>query len=243
MKIQDSVVLITGAAVRVGRAVALYLAERGAQIAFSYYLEDEPWQQTLEEIQALGVEAMAEQAEMRDAASIRHLVDATLERFGRIDVLVNNASVWLKSPFLEITEEAWDLALEVNLKGPFLCSQSVAPVMLEQGGGLIVNVTDLSAFQVWEGYAHHAASKAGLVALTKALAVELAPQVRVNAVAPGTVLLPDECPPQKRRWAEEKSLLGRVGCPEDVARTVAFLMESNFTTGSVYFIDGGRALV
>jgi NAD(P)-dependent dehydrogenase (short-subunit alcohol dehydrogenase family) len=115
--------------------------------------------------------------------------------------------------------------------------------MLEQGGGLIVNVTDLSAFQVWEGYAHHAASKAGLVALTKALAVELAPQVRVNAVAPGTVLLPDECPPQKRRWAEEKSLLGRVGCPEDVARTVAFLMESNFTTGSVYFIDGGRALV
>jgi NAD(P)-dependent dehydrogenase (short-subunit alcohol dehydrogenase family) len=243
MKIQDSVVLITGAAVRVGRAVALYLAERGAQIAFSYYLEDEPWQQTLEEIRALGVEAMAEQAEMRDAASIRHLVDATLERFGRIDVLVNNASVWLKSPFLEITEEAWDLALEVNLKGPFLCSQSVAPVMLEQGGGLIVNVTDLSAFQVWEGYAHHAASKAGLVALTKALAVELAPQVRVNAVAPGTVLLPDECPPQKRRWAEEKSLLGRVGCPEDVARTVAFLMESNFTTGSVYFIDGGRALV
>ncbi|MFP4345376.1 MAG: SDR family NAD(P)-dependent oxidoreductase [Anaerolineales bacterium] len=243
MKIQDSVVLITGAAVRVGRAVALYLAERGARIAFSYYLEDEPWQQTLEEIRALGAEALAEQAEMRDAASIRHLVDATRERFGRIDVLVNNASVWLKAPFLEITEEAWDLALEVNLKGPFLCSQTVAPVMLEQGGGLIVNVTDLSAFQVWEGYTHHAASKAGLVALTKAMAVELAPRVRVNAVAPGTVLLPDECPPQKRQWAEERSLLGRVGCPEDVARTVAFLMESDFTTGSVYFIDGGRALV
>lgn len=243
MKLQDSVVLITGAAVRVGKAVALHLAERGAHIAFSYYLEDEPWAETLEEIRTWGVKALAQQTEVRNAASVRNLVDATIEEFGRIDVLINNASIWLKSPFLEITEEAWDRALEVNLKGPFLCSQAVAPHMLRQRDGVILNVTDLSAFQVWKGYTHHAASKAGLVSLTKSMAVELAPTIRVNAVAPGTVLLPDECPPKKRNWAEQKSLLGRIGCPEDVARTMAFLIESDFTTGSVYFIDGGRALV
>lgn len=243
MKLKDSVVLITGGAVRVGRAVALYLAERGAHIAFSYYLEDEPWRATLDEIKAHGVDAIAVQAAVEHADSVQHLVDVTLEHFGRIDVLLNNASVWLKSPLMELSEKEWDRALDVNLKGPFLCSKAVAPIMLAQERGLILNITDISAFQIWEGYAHHAASKAGLVSLTKSLAVELAPHVRVNAIAPGTVLLPEDCPPQKERWAKEKSLLGRTGCPEDVARTVEFLMESDFTTGSVYFVDGGRALV
>ncbi len=243
MDIENTVILITGAAVRVGRAVALYLAKRGAHIAFSYYLDTEPWAQTLTDIEALGVQALAMQAEMRDKAAVCRLVEATQARFGHIDVLLNNASVWLKSPFLEITEADWDLAIDVNLKGPFLCAQAVAPVMLQQGRGLILNITDLSAFQVWPGYMHHAASKAGLVALTKYLAVELAPTIRVNAIAPGTVLLPDNAPPEKRAWAEEKSVLKRVGSPEDVARTVAFLIESNFATGGVYFMDGGRALV
>lgn len=242
MNLQQAVILITGAAVRVGRCTALYLAQQGASIAFSYYLDDEPWADTQAAIAACGVGALAVQANVRDAAQVRHLVEATLERFGRIDVLINNASVWLKAPLLEITEAEWDTALDVNLKGPFLLSQAVAPHMLQQGGGVILNITDLSAFQVWPGYAHHAASKAGLVALTKALAAELAPAIRVNAIAPGTVLLPDDCPPAKRQWAEEKSLLKRVGCPEDVARMAAFLIENDFTTGAVYFVDGGRSL-
>jgi len=243
MDIENAVVLITGAAERVGRAVALYLAERGAHIAFSYYLDVEPWQQTLTDIRAFGVDALAVQTEVCDKASVQQLVEATLARFGHIDVLLNNASVWLKAPFLDITEADWDLALDVNLKGPFLCAQAVAPIMLAQGNGLILNITDLSAFQVWPGYAHHAAGKAALVALTKSLAVELAPTIRVNAIAPGTVLLPDDAPPEKRAWAEEKSVLKRVGHPDDVARTVAFLIESDFSTGGVYFMDGGRSLV
>jgi NAD(P)-dependent dehydrogenase (short-subunit alcohol dehydrogenase family) len=115
--------------------------------------------------------------------------------------------------------------------------------MLKQDRGLILNITDLSAFQVWPGYAHHAASKAGLVALTKSLAVELAPAVRVNAIAPGTVLLQPDSPDEKIQWAVEKSLLKRVGTPQDVSQLVIFLMENDFTTGSVYFIDGGRSLV
>lgn len=243
MQIQDSVVLITGAAMRVGEAIAYHLAERGAHISFSYYQDHEPWQQALADLRALDVRAMATQVAMQNAASIRHLMQATLDAFGRIDVLINNASVWLKAPLLEITEADWDLALNVNLKGPFLLAQAVAPHMLAQGGGVILNITDLSAFQVWPEYAHHAASKAGLVSLTKSLAVELAPTVRVMAIAPGTVLLPDSCTDEKRAWAESKSLLKRVGCPEDVARMAAFLIETDFLTGSVYFVDGGRSLV
>ncbi len=243
MLLKDSVVLITGAAMRVGRVVALNLARQGAHIAFSYYLPDEPWSQTQREIEACGVQALAVQTEIRDAAQVRRLVSSTVDKFGRLDVLINSASIWLRAPFAQITEDDWDLALDVNLKGPFLCSQAVAPVMLRQGRGVILNITDLSAFQVWPGYAHHAASKAGLVALTKQLAVELAPAVRVNAIAPGTVLLPEGASPEKVKWAVDKSVLGRVGAPEDVARLAAFLIENDFITGSVYFVDGGRSLV
>jgi NAD(P)-dependent dehydrogenase (short-subunit alcohol dehydrogenase family) len=170
-------------------------------------------------------------------------VQETKELFGRIDVLFNNASVWLRKPFLQITEEEWDLAQDVNLKGPFLCSQAVAPIMKEQGQGVIINITDLSAFQVWNDNAHHAASKAGLVALTKSMAFELAPEIRVNAIAPGTVLLPPDPSPAKVEWAIENSLLKRVGSPMDVAKLAEFLIENEFATGSVYFIDGGRSLV
>jgi NAD(P)-dependent dehydrogenase (short-subunit alcohol dehydrogenase family) len=243
MQIENSVILITGAAMRVGRTVALELARKGAIIAFSYYLEGEPWRETMAEIRDLCGECLAIQTEIRSAADVKSLVQKTIDHFGRVDVLINNASIWLKAPVLEITEEQWDLSLDVNLKGPFLASQAVAPYMQKQGQGVIINITDLSAFQTWPGYAHHAASKAGLVALTKSLAVELAPQIRVNAIAPGTVLLPEDAPPEKVEWAVEKSLLKRVGEPQDVARLVAFLIESEFTTGSVYFVDGGRSLV
>lgn len=243
MDLKDSVVLITGAALRVGRCIAQHFAERGAHIAFSYYLDSEPWQEAKKEFEMFGVESLARQVELRDAVQVRRLVDATMEHFGRIDVLVNNASVWLKAPFLDIAEADWDRAMDVNLKGPFLLSQAVAPVMVERERGAILNITDLSAFQVWPGYAHHAASKAGLVSLTKSLAVELAPHVRVNAIAPGTVLLPENAPPEKREWAEEKSLLKCIGEPCDVAELAIFLVEHDFMTGGVYFVDGGRALV
>jgi NAD(P)-dependent dehydrogenase (short-subunit alcohol dehydrogenase family) len=243
MKIENSVILITGAAMRVGRTVALELAKKGALIAFSYYLEEEPWHETMQEIESLSGGCLAIQTEIRSAVDVQKLVQQTIDYFGRVDVLINNASVWLKAPMLEITEEEWDLSIDVNLKGPFLASQAVAPHMLENGQGVIINITDLSAFQTWPGYAHHAASKAGLVSLTKSMAVEFAPKIRVNAIAPGTVLLPEDAPPEKIQWAQEKSLLKRVGEPEEVARLVTFLIESEFTTGSVYFVDGGRSLV
>ncbi len=242
MEIQGKVALVTGAAVRVGRVTALTLAERGADVAITY-LEGEPWQGTVVEIEARGVRALALPLDARDPAQVRRVVNDVVAAFGRLDILVNNASVWLSSPFVDITYEAWRTAIDVNLTGPFLVSQAAAPHMLAQGAGVIINMTDLSAFQTWRKGAHHAASKAGLVALTKVMAAELAPTVRVNAIAPGTVLLPPDASDEKRRWAEENSLLKRVGSPEDVAATVIFLVERDFVTGAVYFMDGGRALV
>lgn len=243
MELDDAVVLITGAAVRVGRATALALADTGAHVAFTYLSDDEPWQETLTAIEARGVRAMALQMDVRETERPREVAAGVVDAFGRIDLLVNNASIWLSAPFLEIDLEAWQASLDVNLTGPFLCAQAVAPYMLERQSGHIINIADLSAFQPWPNFAHHAASKAGLVALTRVMAVELAPHVRVNAIAPGTVLLPPDADEEKVRWAKEKSLLKRIGSPEDVARTVIFLSEMAFATGAVYFIDGGRALV
>lgn len=243
MQINESVILITGAATRVGRELSLYFARRGANISFSFYQDDEPWQETKRDIEALGVKCFAKKVEVRDRNQILALAEQTQNQFGKIDVLINNASIWLKTPFLEISESDWDLSLDVNLKGPFLCSQAVAPYMMHNGHGVIINITDISAFQVWTGYAHHAASKAGLVSLTKSMAVELAPTIRVNAIAPGTVLLPPNASPAKVEWAVEKSVLKRVGSPEDVAQVAQLIIENDFITGAVYQIDGGRSLV
>lgn len=243
MEIKDKVAFITGAAMRVGRTIALTLAEKGAHIAFTYLTDKEPWPDTLAEIEAKGVSALALPLDVRQPEQPRQVVEKVIEKFGRIDILVNSASVWLSAPFVEISFEQWQAALSINLTGPFLCSQAVAPYMLKQESGLIINITDLSAFQTWPKSAHHAASKAGLVALTRVMATDLAPYVRVNAIAPGTVLLPDNASEAKKQWAVENSLLKRVGTPEDVAKTIIFLAEMDFATGAVYFMDGGRALL
>ncbi len=236
------VALVTGGGVRVGRAICLALAQRGAAIVYTH-LDCEECEATADEIAALGVPVLSLELDVREPGAPGRVVADAIARFGRLDILVNNASIWLRAPFLDITEDAWRAALDVNLTGPFLMSQAAAPHMLRQAWGLIVNITDLSAYQTWKEYAHHSASKAGLVALTRVMAAELAPTIRVNAIAPGTVLLPEGAPEAKRQWAEGNSLLKRVGHPEDVARTVLFLVDSDFATGGVYFIDGGRALV
>jgi NAD(P)-dependent dehydrogenase (short-subunit alcohol dehydrogenase family) len=243
MNSHNSVALVTGAAARVGRVIALTLANNGFHVAFTYLNDDEPWLNTLLELRQCGVKALAIPMDVTEPGRPQSCINTVVTEFGRLDVLVNNASVWLRSPFLEITEDAWQTALSINLTGPFLCSQAAAPHMLRQESGVIINITDLSAFQTWPGYAHHAAGKAGLVALTQVMAAELAPHVRVNAIAPGTVLLPDNATEEKKSWAVENSLLKRVGKPEDIARTILFLIESDFATGAVYFMDGGRALI
>ena len=241
MEIKDKVAIVTGGARRVGQVIALALAEKGAHVAFTYRSGDPA--ETLAGIRELGVEGMALQLNVLEWDQPKAVVEEVVKRFGRVDILVNNASVWQSGPFLEISRQQWEISIGANLTGPFLCAQAVAPHMLEQKSGHIVNISDLSAHQTWPKFADHSASKAGLEALTRVMAAELAPDVRVNAIAPGTILLPDGAGEAKRQWAVENSLLKRVGMPEDVARTVIFLTESDFVTGAVYFVDGGRALV
>jgi NAD(P)-dependent dehydrogenase (short-subunit alcohol dehydrogenase family) len=243
MDLKGKVVMITGGAIRVGRCIGLYMAEKGAHVSFSWYEEGEDWEKTRQEIEAFGVKALATHLDIRQTDKLRAWVKETQNQLGSVDILINSASIWLKAPFLEISEEAYDAALDINLKGPFMLAQAVAPIMIAQGAGVIVNITDVSGFQVWPQYAPHAASKAGLASLTKTLAAELAPKVRVNAVAPGTVLLPDNFSPEVEKWALDKTVLNSIGNPLDVARTVAFLIESDYATGSIVFMDGGMSLV
>ena len=163
------VALVTGGAIRVGRVICMALASRGANIAFTY-LPGEPAEEASAEIAAaapagVATSVLALPLDVREPGAPQQVVEQVIARFGRLDILVNNASVWLRAPFLDITRDAWQAALDINLTGPFLMSQAAAPQMLKQESGLIVSITDLSAYQTWTGYAHHAATKAGLVAL------------------------------------------------------------------------------
>jgi NAD(P)-dependent dehydrogenase (short-subunit alcohol dehydrogenase family) len=239
MQIRDSVVMITGGAIRLGRAHGLYLAERGAHVAFSY-LPGEPGEETCAALGALGIQSSCIELDVRDSDAMRAWVAATGERFGHIDVLINNASPWLGKPILELTEADWDLCLDVTVKAAFFCAQAVAPWMLRQGRGVIVNVTDLSPFEVWPGYCHHAIAKAGVIQLTRYLAAELGPAVRSVAVAPGPVLLPPNYPPELTQVAIEHTLVKRLGSPEDVSSLIAFLIEHDYLSGHVYHVDGGQ---
>lgn len=243
MDLLGRVVLVTGATRHIGRTIALELARRGADIAFSWHRADEPFEESAAAIEETGSRVFMQRCDMTQSEQVRALVENTVKHLGRIDVLVNNASIWLTKPAMEISPSEWDTVMANNVRGPFIAAQSAARHMLRQNGGVIINIADLSAFQVWPYSAHHAASRAALISLTKSLAVELAPTIRVNAIAPGTVLLSENESEAKRLLSDKKSILARVGTPEDVAKTVIFLIEMDFATGSVYFIDGGKMLV
>jgi len=243
VQITDSVALVTGGAIRVGKAFALHLASLGAHIAFTYYDEEEDWRSTQSEIEALGVRCLPIRMDIRNSVQIKQAIGTIEDTFGKLDILINNAGIWLKTPFLEIPESDLDQELAINFKGPFLLSQQAAPVMMKNRRGVIINITDISAFQVWPGYAHHAASKSALVSLTKYMAFELAPSIRVNAIAPGTILLGPNASKEKIDWSIGKSLLKRIGTVEEAAKLVEFIIQNDFVTGGIYNIDGGRSLV
>ena len=237
MELNGKVALVTGGARRVGRALSLALARAGADIVVNYFSSAREAEETVAEIVALGRRAIAVHAE------VQILIQKTADTFGRLDVLVNNASLFETAPLLAIEEEAWDRVMAVNLKGPFLLSQAAAPLLRRDGGGVIVNIADLSAFQPWPSYAHHAVSKAGLVHLTRILARALAPDIRANCIAPGTVLPPPDYTEEQIRSSRERSALKRIGTPEDVARALLYLIESDFVTGETVVVDGGRMLL
>ena len=245
MNIKDSVILITGSAERVGKATALLLAREGARVVIQYRTKEAKARETADAIAATGAaDPLVLQGDISRIEDWRAMKTQILESYGRIDVLVNNAAVFYKTPFFDIREAQWDHFMNVNLKGVFLGCQVLGEVMVAQQRGKIINIADVAAAQVWPGFIPYCVSKAGVVALTKALAKALGPYVTVNAVAPGTVLPEDE---GHDSAAEQKLIertpLKRIGTPEDVARTVAFLIAgSDFITGTTIKVDGGRSL-
>ncbi|HPT96716.1 MAG TPA: 3-oxoacyl-ACP reductase family protein [Armatimonadota bacterium] len=243
MELKGKVALVTGGAVRVGRAISLALSEAGASVAVNYHHSEEAAREVVALITARGGNAEAFQADVSVAADVDRMFDGVLERFGRLDVLVNNAAIFPRTPFATVTEAEWDQVLDINLKGSFLCALRAGREMLQRDGGKIVNIADVSAYRPWPSYIPYCVSKAGVIALTQGLAKALAPKVQVNAVAPGTVLFPESYSEEQRQRAVQPIPMGREGSPEDVARTVLFLIEgSDFITGAVIPVDGGRLI-
>ncbi|HOM82182.1 MAG: 3-oxoacyl-ACP reductase FabG [Armatimonadetes bacterium] len=243
MELKGKVALVTGGAVRVGRAISLALSEAGASVAVNYHHSEEAAREVVALITARGGNAEAFQADVSVAADVDRMFDGVLERFGRLDVLVNNAAIFPRTPFTTVTEAEWDQVLDINLKGSFLCALRAGREMLQRDGGKIVNIADVSAYRPWPSYIPYCVSKAGVIALTQGLAKALAPKVQVNAVAPGTVLFPESYSEEQRQRAVQPIPMGREGSPEDVARTVLFLIEgSDFITGAVIPVDGGRLI-
>ncbi len=243
MDIEGKVALVTGGAKRVGRSIALALAERGAELVLHYRGSDREAQEVLALLKRAGGKPVAVQGDVSVAADVDRIAETAMQAFGRIEILVNNAAIFYRTPFEELTEADWDRFLDVNLKGPFLLCRKIGAIMLRQGQGKIVNLTDIAGQKVWAEYLPYSVSKAGVIALTAGLAKALAPHVQVNAIAPGTVLLPDGTSPEERGRAVCRVPLDRLGSPEDIARAVVYLVESDFITGEVLRIDGGQHLL
>ena len=238
--LQGRVALVTGAAKRIGRVVAVRLANEGADVVVHYHTSAAEARDAVAEIEKLGRKSVALQGDLCNVAEIRRLVQQSVERFGRLDILVNSAANFLHSQLADVSEKLWDTALDTNLKAPFFCAQAAAP-LLKQTHGVIINFADIGGILPWPGYIPHCASKAGVIMLTKCLAKALAPEVRVNAIAPGTITMSDD-PSEWEADFIRRSPLHRTGTPEDVADAVSFLIHSDFLTGQTLVLDGGRTL-
>jgi pteridine reductase len=237
------VALVTGAARRVGKAIALALADRGAHVVITYNTSGAEALTTLQDIEARGVQGMALQANITRSGDVDTMVQEVIKRFDRIDILVNNASNYYKTPFETLTEAQWDDLVGTNLKGTFLVSKRVGDEMLKAGSGKVINLADWAGFRPYKDYIPYCVAKAGVIALTKALAKTLAPDIQVNAVAPGPVMLPEDFSDSLRQAVVRATPLKRVGTPGDIAQTVVFLVEgSDFITGAVIPVDGGRLI-
>jgi len=241
MEIKGKNALITGAAKRVGRAIALRLASEGVNILLHYYSSEKEAKETQAEIESKGVFCHLYRAELTHTVEVMKMAHRAVERFG-VDILVNSASQFFKTPLGRSGENDWNRLLDANLKAPFLLSNEIGPWMTAHRGGAIVNIADWSGFKPYEGYSAYCASKGGLITLTKSLARELAPKVRANAVSPGPVLRPSDMSEAEAEAIAKLTALGRWGSPEDIARAVQFLVESDYINGTVLTVDGGRSL-
>jgi pteridine reductase len=231
--------LVTGGARRVGKAIALALAERGADIVIHYNSGSVDASLTAGELRAMGVRVALLQRDLSDVEQARALPAAAEREFGRLDIVVNSAAMMLRTPVGDVTPDDWDAMFALNLKAPFFVTQAAAP-LLAAHRGVVINIADLAAYESWPAYVPHAMTKAGIVQMTRGLARALAPAVRVNAVAPGAVLLPDDWTDETAERLVSTTPLRRLGSAADVAHAVVYLCEATYVTGEVIIVDGGR---
>jgi NAD(P)-dependent dehydrogenase (short-subunit alcohol dehydrogenase family) len=234
--------LITGGAIRIGKAITLGLARAGANVVINYHGSAAEAEETAGEARALGVEALTLQADVADNGQVTRMAALAHERFGAVDILVNSASLFKRTPLPAADVSAWQRVTRISIDGAFFCANALAPKMIEKGEGAIVNIVDLSAWDPWAGFAAHSVGKAALLALTRQLALELAPAVRVNAVAPGPVLPPPGYDAARIEGLAQKTLLKRWGTPEDVAQAVVFLVQASYITADCIIVDGGQSV-
>jgi len=240
--LRSNVALVTGAGRRIGREVALALGRAGASVVVNYHESKAEAQATAREIARFGVEAMALRADVSRPAQVRAMFRIVERRFGRLDILVNNAAVFFPGTWDRLRGRDWDRILGINLKGTFFCAQAAARLMRRRKRGRIINISSLGGIQAWPGHLHYCASKAAVIMLTRCLAKALAPTIQVNSVAPGTILFPDDRPDRVRKEIRT-TLLRRPGRARDIAAAVLFLAtQGEFITGQVLAVDGGKSV-
>lgn len=240
------VAIVTGAARGIGKAIAVKLAQSGINVVVSDIME-EAANETVKELQDLGVQALAIKSDVSNAEDVAALVKTTVDTFGSLDYLVNNAGITRDSLSMRMTEADWDLVLDINLKGTFLCAQQASKVMMKQKFGRIVNIASVSGILGTAGQANYASSKAGVMALTKTLARELGPRnITVNAIAPGFIIteMTDQLSDEVKAEYLKQIPLKRGGTPEDIANTVEFLISPSaaYITGTTLNVSGGMVL-
>lgn len=235
--------LVTGAGRRIGREIALTLARSGADVIVNYSQSRAEAEATVLKIRALGVRSFAVRADVSRPLHVQRMFGVVDRKWGRLDILINNAGIFFPVRWDRLTEDDWERVLGTNLKGAFFCAQEAAKLMQRQKRGCIVNISSLGGLKAWPDYIHYCSSKAGMIMMTRCLARALAPKIRVNSIAPGTVLFPGEKRGRLIRRVIRATPLQKAGRPEDIAAMVLYLVSrGRFITGQVFAVDGGQSV-
>lgn len=237
MTISGKVALITGSAKRIGREIALELARRGARIAVHYRSSKAEAQKVA------GDHGAVFQADLTDDKAVEKIFREIEAKFGGLDILVNSASVFSAAGADDATPEHWDSQMDTNARAPFFMAQHAARLMQARGAGKIINIADVAGEVIWPAYLPYSVSKAALIAVNRGLAKAYAPEIQVNAIAPGPVLFPEDYTEEQKNSAVERTLLKRAGSPQDIVNAVVFLIENDYITGEIIHVDGGRHIM